>query len=297
MVRSAELTRAASFPRSMSASSPRSFGGSRLVTEKFKIVKIIWLVLVVAMLVASSHQARSQEPGPPPAPMQGIEVLATPYLWLPWTSVNVHPNNSRIQSQSTTVDPGQLITHLTWVPFMGEIEFRYGPYGVIADYIHAPLKAGASTRGVLFSGATAGLTIDTGTAMFLYRVMQDPIQHVDVGGGIRAWGLDGDISLNQGLLPSAIVSKGLSWADPMLAARYHRDLGNGFGATAYADVGGFGAGANVDWQLVGLIDYTVASWLDLHAGFRTLNFSYDGPLAKFNAHMYGPILSGTIRFN
>jgi hypothetical protein len=189
-----------------------------------------------------------------------------------------------------------MITHLTWVPFMGEIEFRYGPYGVIADYIHAPLKSGASTRGILFSGATAGVTIDSGTAMFLYRAMQDRVQYVDVGGGVRAWGLGGDISLNQGLLPPAIVSTGMSWADPMLALRYHRDLGNGFGATAYADVGGFGVGANVDWQLIGTIDYTVASWLDLHGGFRTLNFNYDGPRANFNVHMYGPILSGTFHF-
>src|SRR5262249_43520629 len=213
------------------------------------------------------HMARSQQPSPPPAPpTQGIEVLPTPYIWLPWISMGVHPNDSRIQSRSNTIDPGQLYSHLTWVPFMGEIEFRYGPYGVIADYIHAPLKAGASTKGVLFSGATTGVTLDTGTAMFLYRALQDRVQYVDIGGGVRAWGWTGDISLNQGLLPPAVVSNGMSWADPMLAVRYHRDLGNGFGATAYGDVGGFGVGANVDWQIVALIDYTVGPHLDLHAG-------------------------------
>jgi hypothetical protein len=113
---------------------------------------------------------------------------------------------------------------------------------------------------------------------------------------MRAWGFSGDISLNQGLLPPVVVSNGLSWADPMLAARYHRDLGDGFGATAYADVGGFGVGANVDWQIAALIDYTVGPHLDLHAGFRTLNFNYDGPRANFNVHLYGPIFSGTVHF-
>lgn len=256
------------------------------------------LLLAAVLGVLGLHDARGQTPSPPSEPpTKRIEVLATPYLWLPWTSISVHPSNSRIQSASNTIDPGQLISHLTWVPFMGEIEFRYGPYGVIADYIHAPLKAGVSAKGVLFNDATGGLGIDTGSAMFLYRVMADPIQHIDVGAGVRAWGLGGNIALNQRLLQSAVVSNGLSWADPMLAARYHRDLGNSFGATAYADVGGFGAGANVDWQIIALIDYTVASWLDLHAGFRTLNFDYDGPRANFNVHMYGPILSGTIHFN
>jgi hypothetical protein len=272
--------------------------GSLSVPGHRTAVNLLRLFPLAVLSVLGRHDARGQTPSPPPEPpKQGIEVLPTPYLWLPWTSINVRPNNSRIQSRSNTIDPGEMVTHLTWVPFMGEIEFRYGPYGLITDYIHAPLKAGASTRGVLFSGATSGLTIDSGTAMFLYRAMQDRVQYVDVGGGVRAWGFAGDISLNQGLLPPAVVSNGLSWADPMLAARYHRDLGSGWGLTAYADVGGFGVGANVDWQLVGTIDYKVNSKIDLHAGFRTLNFNYDGPRANFKVHMYGPILSGTYHFN
>jgi hypothetical protein len=59
----------------------------------------------------------------------------------------------------------------------------------------------------------------------------------------------------------------------MIAARYHRDLGNGFSATADGDLGGFGVGAHFDWQLIGTIDYAVASGIELHAGFRSLNFS------------------------
>jgi hypothetical protein len=167
---------------------------------------------------------------------------------------------------------------------------------LIADYIHAPLKAGVSTKDILFSDATGGLTLDSGTAMFLYRAMRDPLQYVDVGAGVRAWGLAGGIALNQRLLPAVTVSNGLSWADPMLAIRYHRDLGNGFSATAYGDVGGFNVGAHVDWQIIGTIDYTLASGVDLHAGFRTLNFDYGGPLADFDVHMYGPIFSGTFHF-
>jgi hypothetical protein len=92
------------------------------------------------------------------------------------------------------------------------------------------------------------------------------------------------------------VSNGLSWADPLIAARYHRELGNGYSATAYGDLGGFGIGAHFDWQLVGTIDYALKSWIDLHVGFRSLNFSYGAPAANFNVSMYGPILSATFRF-
>lgn len=55
-------------------------------------------------------------------------------------------------------------------------------------------------------------------------------------------------------MPSFAVTRGTSWADPLIGARYHRDLGNGFSATVYGNVGGFGLGAHTDWQVLGTID-------------------------------------------
>jgi hypothetical protein len=267
---------------------------------------------VIALLVMTGlsagvtpHSARAQQPTsapaspvmpPPILPWQDIEVLATPYVWLPWVSSTVRPSNSLIPSASSTTDPGTLYDHITWIPFTGSVEFRDGPYGVLLDYMHIPLKTGVNTRNIFFSGATTGLTLDEGTAMFLYRPFVQPDQVIDVGLGVRAWGVAGNINLNQGLLPAFNASSGLSWADPVIGARYHRDLGNGFSMTALGDVGGFGAGAHIDWQVLGTIDYAVNSWIELHGGFRSLNFSYGAPRANFTANMYGPILSATFRF-
>lgn len=224
------------------------------------------------------------------------EMLATPYLWIPWTGVNVKPSNTKIPSASGTIDPDPFISHLSWVPFMGAVEFRNGPIGVGLDYLHAPVRAGLSTHNIVFGGGTAGLTIDTGTAMFLYRPLATPDQYVDVGLGVRLWGFNGDISLNQGLLPAVSITSGAVWADPLLAVRYHREFGNGFGATAYGDVGGFGVGAHIDWQVVATVDYAVKPGIDMHAGFRSLNFNYGLPNAGLTMNMYGPILSATFRF-
>ena len=92
------------------------------------------------------------------------------------------------------------------------------------------------------------------------------------------------------------VANGLAWADPLIAGRYHYDFGNGFAATAYGDLGGFGLGAHFDWQLLGTIDYAIRPGLDLHAGFRSLNFSYGAPRANISMNMNGPIISATFRF-
>jgi hypothetical protein len=262
--------------------------------------RLLFFIATFLTIAGGVHPAPAQQAGGPPSlppvDLQALEILPTPYLWLPWTSVGAHPHNAGLPSTSTTIDPGTLFSHLTWVPFMGQVEFRSGQFGLLTDYVHAPLKSGVGTSGVLFTGGQSGLTLDTGTAMFMYRAIVQPSQYLDVGLGVRAWGVDGDISLNRRFLPPVSLTRGGSWADPLIAIRYHRELGNGFSATAYGDVGGFGAGADVDWQLVGTIDYAWKPGIDLHAGFRSLNFDIGAPRADFNLHMYGPIVAATFRF-
>lgn len=277
----------------------RNFGPAltRRNHRRLILARIVALAALIGLGASPAHaQTAPGQPVPPPNPLAGIEVLVTPYVWGTWMDVGINPSNTRIPSASGTVGFDQIVKHLSWVPFMGEVEFRDGPYGILLDYLHAPLRAGIDTRNILFGGGTGGVVLDTGTAMFLYRPIALPDQYLDVGLGVRAWGISGDVALNEGLLPSFDVSRGTSWADPLIGVRYHHELGNGFGATAYGDVGGFGLGAHIDWQLIGTIDYAVNSWIDLHAGFRSLNFTYGLPRAGADVGMNGPLIAATFRF-
>lgn len=248
--------------------------------------------LVVALMEMGGHPASAQQASVEPE----WQTLVTPYLWMPWTGVGVNPSRERLPSKSGTVDFGQLIDHMSWIPFMGSMEFRNGDYGILLDYLHAPVRAGLNTPNILFGGAGVGGTIDTGSAMFFYRAFARPNQYLDLGAGARVWGFNTALSLNEGLLRPVSITGGGAWADPLLSMRYHYDFGNGFGATAYGDVGGFGLGANVDWQVIGTVDYAYRSWIDLQAGFRSLNFNYSLPRAGLDMHMYGPIIAATFRF-
>jgi hypothetical protein len=274
----------------------RHNGISSTLLRLFGAIALIGLCALPARAQLVAGQPAITPPAPPPSPFAGVEVLLTPYLWGSWMDVTINPSNPRIPSASTQVGFNQILDHITWVPFMGAAEVRDGPFGVSLDYIHAPLKAGFSTHGIFFGGGTGGLTLDTGTAMFFYRPIIQSDQYVDVGIGVRAWGIDGDVNLNKALLPDFDISRGTSWADPLIGFRYHRDLGLGYGFTAYGDVGGFGVGAHIDWQLIGTIDYKVSSWVDLHAGFRSLNFTYSIPRAGADVEMKGPLFSATFRF-
>lgn len=272
-----------------------------LVGGECSLSKLARAAPVFVLLGIATHPASAQEAPPRIVPLSiydsEIEVLLTPYLWTPWTSVDVHPSVAALPglpSVSRTVDPGRLISHVTWIPFMGAAEFRSGSYGVILDYIHLPLTGTIDTHGILFGAGRAGLTEDTGTALLAYRAFSGAGQYLDIAAGVRAWGIGGSISLNPGLLPAVSVTRGGAWADGLVAIRYHLDLGNGFGATGYGDVGA--GGADLDWQVVATLDYSTAYGVDLHAGFRSLNFAYDSRLARFNTYTYGPVVSATFHF-
>jgi hypothetical protein len=241
-------------------------------------------------------------PAPPPLPpsfLSGLQFIAYPYLWLAGLNLAITTPLQRAPQVNVSIGPGELLGDLNNVPFMGAGELRYGPFGVLVDALHVPLGVPITTRNIFFSGGNVGVVQSTVTADFLYRVLDQPVQTIDAGLGFRHWGISTDTILNgRAFIPTVSVSRSGSWADPLIAVRYRRDFGNGFGLTAYGDVGGFGIAAHADWEIIGTLDYTLKPWLDVHLGYRSLNVSYSAskvPLG-FNVHEKGPIIGATLRF-
>ena len=181
-----------------------------------------------------------------------------------------------VNSNVSTID---LLSHLDGAPFMGSFEVRYGALGFLADAIHLPVSTKITTHDVFFQGGNAALKADTGTGIALYRCARGP-------GAVRrcrSWLPCLGIFVEGGPQPWSAswrsVNPGGGWADPLIGGRYHRDLGNGWGLTAYGDVGGFGVGAHTDWQVLGTIDYTLNPSWNLHLGYRSLNFDITGAKA------------------
>jgi hypothetical protein len=192
----------------------------------------------------------------------------------------------------------QLLGDLNAVPYMGSVEIREGPLSLFGDVFHVPLGVGVTTHNLFFEGGSTSLTENIGTAIFFYHAIEQPQQSIDGGVGFRSWGVSTETTLNRGILPTTTVNASGGWTDPLIAARYHRDFGNGFGLTAYGDLGGFGINAHVDWQVIGTLDYEWEPWASLRLGYRSLNVNYqatDSPIA-FIVHMKGPILAATFRF-
>jgi hypothetical protein len=266
-----------------------------------------WRRLVLACLVVTFTLIGV---GTPPAAAQdaivpgGVQILATPYLWLGGVHETIQTPIPRAPSVSVDISAVDVLQHLSAVPFMGSLEIRDGPFGLLGDALHIPLGTGIGTPRDLFSGGHAELIQNAGTAMFLYRGLEQPTQYGDLGVGFRAWSFTANLTLNPGILPGASTTRSAQWGDPLIGGRYHVDLPSGFlptgfGLTGYGDVGGFGLGAHTDWQLIGTIDYTPVPWVNIYLGYRTLNFDYTasgGLNLGYNVHMRGPILAATFKF-
>ncbi len=251
---------------------------------------------VAVMLAAIGADLRSALAQAAPT-QSGPQILVTPYLWLAGINSAIKTPLPRAPEVNSDVGAFQLLGHLNGVPFMGSAEIRDGPFSLFGDVLHVPVGTSITTRNLFYQGGNAALTTNTGTAIFFYHALDQPFQSLDAGGGFRAWGFSSRLTLNGGLLPTANLSRTAGWADPLLAARYHRDFSDGFGLTVYGDLGGFDVGAHVDWQLIGTLDYALKPWATLRLGYRSLNFNYQSSQdVGFNVHMKGPILAATFQF-
>jgi hypothetical protein len=102
----------------------------------------------------------------------------------------------------------------------------------------------------------------------------------------------------RGPLGNTVTSRaGDEWVDPLVGVIASAALGEKASAALRADVGGFGVGSDVAWQVVGSFAYRVTPTLALVAAYRHLDMDYDSDGGddrfRFDAAMSGPALGVT----
>jgi hypothetical protein len=118
----------------------------------------------------------------------GPQFFVTPYLWLAsihGTTQTPLPRQPEVNSDISFID---LLSHLDGVPFMGSAEIRDGPFALFGDILHLPASTNITSHDIFFQGGTARMSANTGTALVLYRALDDPSQSADAGIGFRSWG-------------------------------------------------------------------------------------------------------------
>ena len=126
-----------------------------------------------------------------------------------------------------------------------------------------------------------------------YRLYDGEHLKVDALGGIRYWYL----GLNNALVPSGLSnSRSANWVDGLGGARFILPMGEKAAITVAGDAGA--GGANLDYQVLGLLNYNFTPKWGMAVGWRYLDVDYrpSNHQFVFDTVMNGPIAGFTFNF-
>ena len=185
---------------------------------------------------------------------------------------------------------------------MGKLRVGYDRWALTTDVIYMGL--GASRNGV---------SVDMDQWMVEPTVTYRVSRYFEPLVGVRYNNLSAEIAgpnlqrPGPGILPGpgALDGPGTrsgtqDWWDPIVGANLSLPLGKGFSLNLRGDVGGFGVGSDLTWQVFPFFGWQFAKWGSLQAGYRWLSMDYEtGSGArrfKYDMLIQGPQLGFTVHF-
>jgi hypothetical protein len=207
----------------------------------------------------------------------------SPYLWFP----GVHGTIGALgRSAGFKASPSDLLSHFRF-GIMGAVEARRSRFLVPIDMMWIRLQA---DKGLPFPPALMATSATVKATEFIltpkigFRLIDEKMIKVDALAGIRYWYFGESLSFSPPILVSGLnFSKSQNWVDPVVGGRITAALAPKLGFTMGGDVGGWGTGSQLEYQVFGLLGYKVKPAMTLQAGYRYLYVDYEkgGPAGAF----------------
>src|ERR1700682_899007 len=126
----------------MSKSIPPARASRRIPLSRFARAALLSAVISSAVIGAEVQPAYAQDA----ANLYGMQFYVTPYLWLSGIDATIQTPLERAPSINADVSAVDVLSHLSAVPFMGSIEIRGGPLGLLGDAPHGPVVTDLRSR-------------------------------------------------------------------------------------------------------------------------------------------------------
>lgn len=176
-------------------------------------------------------------------------------------------------------------------------EARKGPFSISLDLLYVGLKTDINTpKGILTDRIQAHMQTFMMTGLVGYSLIDQGGMTVDAMAGARLWVADNDFEFKGGPLNGGTPSDGATWVDPVLGGKVKMDLDEDFYLAGWALVGGFGAGSDFMWDVMGGVGYRFNESQSVFLGYRAMgdDFAADGFVSDIVQS--GPILGGSFSF-
>ena len=212
------------------------------------------------------------------------------YLWL--TGVNGTIANTS-QNVDFRASPTDLLSHFRF-GLMGTLQARRGRYVFVNDLMWVRLRA-TDTATLPVPGqpqlsAEAEAWQFVVTPAFGYRLLDGEKIKIDAMIlGVRYWHVGSSLQFTPSPL-GRTFSTTLNWADPLMGGRILFPLSSKVSVTIAGDAGGWGAGSQLDYQVLGALGYNLSRKFTLSLAYRYLFVDY----RSANNALYKTAMSGAL---
>jgi len=174
---------------------------------------------------------------------------------------------------------------------MGSVRIGYGKWAVTTDVIYMDLEGEGEIAG--------GVPVNIGFEQWMVEptVSYRFNPKIEVLAGARYNSLSGDLSFPASLRPRE-SSGTQDWWDPIIGGEINLPFAEKFSLNLRGDVGGFGVGSDLSWQVFPYLGWQFADWAGIQVGYRWLSMDYEDSDEGFsyNVLTQGPQLGFTASF-
>jgi len=235
--------------------------------------------VVLAMLGVSTAAAAQSASG------DEWKVTVAPYLMGAAMS-----GTTAIAGQEATVNASasDVFSHLQFGA-MGVLVARKGDWSVGGDFIWMALGA---------TSETPPANIDPNQGAFAFYGGRRLSAVADVTFGIRWNVLQGRIAFKGPV--QNVVEQTKQWVDPIVGLNLRSHGAGRVHAGLYSEIGGFGAGSTITWQIFPTVGIDVGKRASLEFGYRWLDLDYESGEGltrfKYDVLTQGPVMGFAFRF-
>jgi opacity protein-like surface antigen len=230
------------------------------------------------------------------APVSDTELRITPFFWASGIKGDVR-TRALLPTVGVDVPFSDILQNLDFAAMLAG-EYRSGRWGVLADLAYVAVSVGAERKFIArapgFSSAEVKSRTLNATATGFYRFYENGGFSADILAGARVWSASTDVDLLLGGVVAASGGTDRTWIDPVAGLRLRANLGNGFGLSAYGDIGA--GSSRLTWQLRGTIDYKFNENWSVSVGYRHLAVDYRSGSYVFDTALSGPIMGVSYKF-
>ena len=247
--------------------------------------------LFASCLAASGFVAPAAEA------QESWEFNITPYAWMAGVDGDLGTVPG-LPSQDVSLSFSDVLDDLDYGLFLFA-SARKGPWVLYFDASDVKTTSkeaigGPAVESLKVESRTSNIAIAAGRT-----IAETDRYNVDAYFGARAWWLDNKFSVETQPgtgLGTIKRSSDASWADPIvgLAGRY--ELNEKWTLYASGDIGGFGAGADLEWSLQGGATWMANETFGVTGAWRVLSVDYDQGGIVYDVTQSGPLLGVTFKF-